>query len=87
MLLLFVFALLSFLLREGGFSQAGFFHPRYWNVTLSPGLLAAVQWCLICLEELLSKSAPIISSCFPAYVPVISVLMFACINLTSRIRS
>jgi hypothetical protein len=87
MLVLFVFALRSSLLREVGFSRAGFFHQRDWNETVSSGLLAAVHASLICFEELLSKSAPIISFCFPAYVPLIFALSLACINLTSRIRS
>jgi hypothetical protein len=87
MLLLFVFALRSSFLLEDGFSGAGFFHQRYWNETVPSGLLAAGHASLICFEELLSKSAPIISFCFPAYVPLIFALNFACINLTSRIRS
>jgi hypothetical protein len=86
MLLLFIFALRSSLIWEDGFSRAGFFPQRDWNETVSSGLLAAVHGSLICCEELLSKSAPIISFCFPAYVPLIVALNFACINLTSRIR-
>jgi hypothetical protein len=87
MLLLFVVALRSSLLWEDGFSRAGFFPQRYWNETVSSGLLAAAHASLICFEELLSKSAPLISFCFPAYVPLIFALHFACSNLTSRIRS
>ncbi len=87
LLLLFVFALRSSLLREDGFSRAGFFHQLDWHETVSSGLLAAIHASLICFEELLSKSAPIISFCFPAYVPLIFALNLACINLTSRIRS
>jgi hypothetical protein len=87
MLLPFVFALRSSFLWEDGSSGAGFFHQSYWNETVSSGLLAAGHASLICFEELLSKSTPIISFCFPAYVPLIFALNFACINLTSRVRS
>ena len=86
MLLLFGFALRSSVLWQDGSSGAAFFHQRYWNQTVSSGLLAAGHASLICFEELLSKSAPFISFCFPAYVPLIFALNFACINLTSRIR-
>jgi hypothetical protein len=87
MLLLFGFALRSSFVWEDGSSGAGFSHQRYWNETVSSGLLAAGHASLICFEELLSKSAPMISFCFPAYVPLIFALHFACINLTFRIRS
>ncbi len=87
MLLLFALALQSSLLGEDGFSQVGFFRPSYWKETVCPRLLAAVQASLTGLEELLSKSAPIISFWFPASVPLVFALIFACINLTSRIRA
>ena len=76
----------SFLLSKIGFSPACFFHPC-WNEAVLSGLLVAAQSLLIWLEDLLSKSAPIINFLFPAYVPLVSALIFVCSNLTSRIPS
>jgi hypothetical protein len=85
--MLLFFAFQSSLPWEDGFSQAGFFHPRHWKQAVSRRLLAAARSSLTGVEELLSKGAPIIGFCFPASVPVIFALIFACVNLTSRIRS
>jgi hypothetical protein len=51
---------------------------------MSSGLLAAAESSLICLEELLSESAPIIGSSFPAYLPLVSAFIFTCSNLIPR---
>ena len=76
-----------FLIGKHGFSRAGFFHPCYGDEKISSVLLAAAQSSLIYLEELLSKSGPIISFLFPAYLPLVSAFIFGCSNLTLRILS
>jgi hypothetical protein len=76
-----------FVVAKNGFSPARFFHPYCGNEEMSSGLLAAAQSLLIVLEELLSSSAPFIGVLFPAYVPLVSALIFAWSNLTSRIPS
>jgi hypothetical protein len=70
-------ALRLFIVGENGFSPAWFFHPCCVDEKMSSGLLAAAQSSLTCLEELLSKSGPIISVLFPAYVPLVSAFLFA----------
>jgi hypothetical protein len=75
------------LVGEDGFSPAWFFHPCCGDEEMSSELLDAAQSSLICLEELLSKSVPIISFLVPAYVPLVSAFIFACYNLTPRILS
>jgi hypothetical protein len=79
-------AIRLFLVGENGFSPAWFLHPRCGD-EMSSGLLAAAQSSLIRLEELLSKSGPIISFLFPGYVPLVSAFIFGCFNLTPRILS
>jgi hypothetical protein len=76
-----------FLVRKNGCSPVRFFHPCCGSDEFSLKLLAAAQSCLICLEELLSNSAPIISFLLPAYLPLVSAYIFACSNLTPRILS
>jgi hypothetical protein len=62
-------------------------HPCFGYEEISSGLLAAAQSSLICLEDLLSMSGPIISFLFPAHVPLVSAFIFVCSNLTLRIVS
>lgn len=76
-----------FPIGKNGFSWAGFFHPCCGDEKISSMLLAAAQSSLIYLEELLSKSGPIISFLFPAYLPIVSAFIFGCSNLTLRILS
>ncbi len=85
MLLLFIFR--SFLIWKNRFSAVGSPHPCGWNDVASSVFWAAAQSYLICLEDILSTTAPIISSLFPAYVPLIYGLIFACVNLVPRILS
>jgi hypothetical protein len=66
------FALRLFLVRENEFSPARFFHPCCGDEEMLSGLSAAGESSLICLEELFAKSGPLISSLFPAYVPLVS---------------
>jgi hypothetical protein len=80
-------ALRLFLVRENEFSPTWFFHPCCGDEEMLSGLSAAAESALICLEELLAKSGPIISSLFPAYVPLVSGFILACSNLTPRILS
>lgn len=80
-------AIQLFLVREDGFSLAWLLPPRCGDEEISSGLSAAAQSSLIRLEELLSKSGPIISFLFPGYVPLVSAFIFGCFNLTPRILS
>jgi hypothetical protein len=75
------------LVGKNGFSAARLFHPCFGYEEISSGLLAAAQSSLICLEDLLSKSEPIVSFLFPAHVPLVSAFIFACSSLTLRILS
>jgi hypothetical protein len=75
------------LVGRNGFSPARIFHQCCGNEGMSSGLLAAAESSLICLEELLSESAPIIGSSFPAYLPLVSAFIFTCSNLIPRMLS
>jgi hypothetical protein len=83
----FFVALRLCLVRKSGFSTARLFHPCFGYEEISSGILAAAQSSLICLEDLLSKSGPIISFLFSAHVPLASAFIFACSSLTLRILS
>jgi hypothetical protein len=79
------FAPRLFLVRDNDFSPDRFFHLCCGEEGMSSGLSAAAESSLICLEELLAKSGPFISSIFPAYVPLVSAFIVACSTLTPRI--
>jgi hypothetical protein len=83
----FFVALRLCLVGKSGFSAARLFHPCFGYEEISSGILAAAQSSLICLEDLLSKSGPIISFLFQAHVPLASAFIFACSSLIRRILS
>jgi hypothetical protein len=62
-------ALRSFLVGRPGLSPVQLRHPCCVGEKLSEGLV--------------SKNAPLISSLFPAYLPLVNAIIFACANLTS----
>jgi hypothetical protein len=82
-----LFVALRLFLVGDGFSPAWFFYPCCGDEEMSSELLAAAQSSLTCLEELLWKSGPIISFLFPAYVPLVSALIFAYSNWLPRVLS
>jgi hypothetical protein len=82
-----LFILRSFLIWKNRFSSVGSFQPCCWNDVVSSVFWEAAQSSLICLEDLLSKTAPIISFLFPESIPLVYALIFACVNLTPRIPS
>jgi hypothetical protein len=82
-----LFVALRLFLRRKNVSPPWLFHPCCGNEEMSSRLLAAARSLLICLEELLSESEPIIGFSFPAYLPLVSAFIFASSNLTSQIHS
>jgi hypothetical protein len=66
------------------FSPVQLLRPYCRNERMLSGILAFARSFLIWLEVLLSRSAPLISIFYPAYLPLIYAFVFACSNLAHQ---